>query len=198
MIKADNLKTFIGGVISYLGHGYTSYKVLYVPEKKLHKLNTIHNKIDKAYKAYMTRSQRAYAKKKGFANFGAVSYRNIVVILHTKGKISNEIDLGNGWEAFSKKKPVKIDISSYLDIVIFIDERGKITARLGKETLQDYKNELKEAFKTKNGYRFHKTIKRFQGLPLYRGILKQKKDTLQWVHTQQKNFGTKWYIPQYL
>jgi len=49
-----------------------------------------------------------------------------------------------------------------------------------------------------NGYLFHKTIKRFQGLPTFRGIQMQKKDLYAWIKQKQKNFGTKWNIPQYL
>ena len=198
MKKAENLKQFLGHIINHTAKGYIYYKIVEIPAKKLHKKEKILKKIENNYQTFMSRSQRAYAKKKGFVNFQAVNYKSLIVILHTEGEIKPEIDLGKGFIPFTQKNRLELNISPYLQIVIFRDERGKITARIGKETLQDYKNELREAFKTKNGYRFHKTIKRFQGLPLYRGILKQKKDTLKWVHTQQKNFGTKWNIPNYL
>jgi len=201
MKKNTELKPFLGHLVNLIAKGYIHYKIVKIPPKKMYKIDKILKKIENEYKTNLTRSQRAYAKKKGYANLQAVQFRDIVVILHTNGLVSNEIDLGNGFVCFKEKNALRLNVSDYLSVIIFKDERNKITVRLSKETLQDFKSEVIEAFKTQNGRRFHNTLKRFKGLPLFRGIIKQKKDIRAWILDKQKDYQrkkNKWNIPTFL
>jgi len=200
LIKSDNLKTFLGATISYLGHGYTTFKIVSIPEKKINKKSMILKKIEKNYQTKKTRSQRAYAKKKNRANFGAVCYNNTIIILHTKGKISENIDYGKGWYQFNEKSKIELNLSDYTSIVIFRDERKKITARLGKETLEDVKNRINEALKKKDKKALYAVLNTFKGYPLFRGIVMQKKSLKAWLRDKLNNENYKNFIkiPKYL
>jgi len=200
LIKSDNLKTFIGSTISFLGHGYTTFKIVSIPQKKIHKKAQILKKIEKNYQTKKTRSQRAYAKKKGKANFGAVNYNNLVIILHTKGEISENIDYGKGWYSFEKKSKIELNISDYTSIIIFRDEREKITARLGKETLEDFKNRINEALKKRDKKALYAVLSSFRGYPLFRGIVMQKKALKSWLRDKLRDENYKNFIkiPKYL
>jgi len=200
LIRSDNLKTFLGATVSFLGHGYTKYKVVYIPEKKINKKAQILKKIEKSYGTNKTRSKRAYAKKKGKANFGAVNYNNLVIIMHTKGEISPEIDYGKGWLEFKEKTKIELKLSDYTGFIIFRDERNKITVRLNKETLEDFKNRINEALKTRNKKAFYSILNAFRGFPLFRGIVMQKKVLKRWLIIKLKAQEYKDFIkvPKYL
>ena len=200
MIKSDNLKTCIGSIISYLGHGYTSYKIVSIPEKKINKKAQILKKIEKNYQTKKTRSQRAYAKKKNRANFGAVNYNNLVIILHTKGEISPEIDYGKGWYQFNEKSKIELNLSDYTSIIIFRDERKKITARLSKIVLEDVKNRINAALRKRDKKALYAVLNTFRGYPLFRGIVMQKKALKEWLRLKLKDENYKNFIkiPKYL
>ena len=200
MIKSDNLKTFLGGTISYLGHGYTSYKIVSIPEKKINKKAQILKKIEKNYQTKKTRSQRAYAKKKGKANFGAVCYNNTIIILHTNGEIDEKIDYGKGWYQFKEKTKIELNLSDYTSIIIFRDERKKITARLSKIVLEDVKNRINEALKKKDKKALYAVLNAFKGYPLFRGIVMQKKSLKSWLRDKLRDENYKNFIkiPKYL
>jgi len=200
LIKSDNLKTFLGATISYLGHGYTSYKIVSIPEKKINKKSMILKKIEKNYQTKKTRSQRAYAKKKNRANFGAVNYNNLVIILHTKGEISPEIDYGKGWYQFNEKSKIELNLSDYTSIIIFRDERKKITARLSKIVLEDVKNRINAALRKRDKKALHSILSSFRGYPLFRGIIMQKKALKEWLRLKLKDENYKNFIkiPKFL
>jgi len=200
LIKSDNLKTFLGATISYLGHGYIYYKIVSIPQKKIEKKAQILKKIEKNYQTKKTRSQRAYAKKKGKANFGAVCYNNTIIILHTKGVISENIDYGKGWYQFNEKSKIELNVSDYTSIIIFKDERKKITARLSKETLEDFKNRINEALKKKDKKALYAILSSFRGYPLFRGIVMQKKSLKAWLRDKLNNENYKNFIkiPKFL
>jgi len=200
MHTADDIKSFLRHLVNYLGKGYRSYLVVRIPPKKMRpdKKAAVLKKITQNYQTNLTRSQRAYAKSKGFANFGAVNYRDIVVILHTKGKIKPEIGMPKGFTSFNEKSSLNLKISPYLELIVFLDERKRVTVRLSRETIADFKEEMMKAFKSEDGRHFHTTLTRFSNLPVYRGIFMQKKVLHSWLVKKKKAFGVKWNLPKNL
>jgi len=198
MKRAENLKEFMSHTINFLAYGYTKVLITRIPKKKLAKKNEIYSRVAKNYNAWATRSQRAYAKSKGYANFQMLVYLDLILIFHTRGEIKPEIDLGNGFVCFEQNNRLELKLSDYLGVIFFRDERNKITVRLSKETLKDFKNEIRESFKNKNGRRYNYTLNRFKGLPIYHGIIQQKKDTLKWLRENHKKFNSSWSIPRFL
>lgn len=194
MKRAENLKEFIRYIIAFIGTGYTNYKLVEIPPKKANKKEIIIRKLSDTYQTNLTRSQRAYAKSKGKANFNGVAFNNILFICFTNGSISNEIDLGNGIGRFEEKNSLSIRLSDYTTINIFIDERKKITAKMSKETFRDIKNQLQDCFNQKNGYLFHNVLKKVSGFPNYRGFQLQKRDLVFFCNEQKKIHGVGWNI----
>lgn len=195
MKKCKDLKGFIRNVILCLSSGYVHYKIVRIPENKRYKAGEIFRKIETEYQTNLTRSQRYYAKSKGFANFKAIQYKEIVLICFTNGQIKPEIDLGRGWSDFELKSRLRLNISQYLEIDIYRDERGKITAKMSNEIFKDTKAEIRECFKTHNGYRFHNIMRKWRNLPSYRGFQLQKKDIVFFINDLKKtNQRIKWTI----
>jgi hypothetical protein len=185
MKRAKDLKSFCNYVTNYLGHGYTSVLIVNIPLKKEHKKDLILQKIEKNYHTYMSRSQRAYAKSKGFANFGAVQFKNTVVIMHTNGSIKQEIDYGNGFVSLNK---FSANISDFLSVDFYKDERDKYTCKLSKEIYADIKN----------GTLYHLILKRLCGFPRFRGFQLQRARLKEFLRKNHKDYAVKWSIPQYL
>lgn len=196
MKKCKTLKEFIRNSILCISSGYTKYKIVEIPKKKIHKKEKILAKIEREYRTDLTRSQRLYAKSKGFANIKAIQFKEVVLICYTSGEIRQEIDLGKGWVDFNEKSLLRANISDYLSIDIFKDERKKITAKISNDIFKATKLEIKECFKTRNGFRFHNIFKKIHGLPNYRGFQLQKKDLVFYCNELKKNNKKiNWTIP---
>ena len=195
MKKPDTLKDFLRNTVALVGAGYTNVLAVKIPAKKLAKLEAIQNKIAKAYETDKTRSQRAYAKSQGYANFQAIAYREHIFVFHTEGEIKDSIALGKGFVDFQKRRSLDLEISDYLKLVLYRDERGKLTVRLAREVFKDFKNQFELAYKQKSGSLYHSTIKRLSNLPPYRGIQLQKIELIKYLKEQHKNYGVKWHIP---
>jgi len=120
--------------------------------------------------------------------------------MHTKGEISPEIDYGKGWYQFEEKTKIELKLSDYTGFIIFRDERNKITVRLNKETLEDFKNRINEALKTRNKKALYAILNAFKGFPLFRGIVMQKKALKRWLIIKLKAQEYKDFIkvPKYL
>lgn len=194
MKNCETLKEFIRNSILAISSGYIYYKFVQIPKKKNYKKGAILEKIKNEYQTNQTRSQLYYAKRKGFSNFKAIHFNNLILICFTNGLIKPEIDLGNGWNDFSIKNSLKVILSDYIAINIFKDERGKITANLDNLIFRAFKNEIRECFKTKNGYRFHNLLRKIHGLPKYRGFQLQKRDIVFYINELKKETGIKWSL----
>ncbi len=195
MKQVQTLKGFLRQMIAHIGSGYINILVITIPKKKEHKKEKILTKIRLNYQTDLTRSQRYYAKKKGFANFQAISYMNMVVILHTRGLIKEKIDVGNGFVCFDTKSSLELNISDYLQLVIFRDERKKLTVKLNRETYRGFKNEFDLAYKKKSRFIYNNLLRRLSGLPPYRGIQLQKIAILKYLKQKNKENGISWNIP---
>ena len=195
MKRTDTLKEFLRHSVALIGAGYTNILITKIPEHKEYVKETIYFKITRSYNTNTTRSQRYYAKKKGYANFQAVTFRNFILILHTKGKIAEDTHKGNGFIDFEKKNRITIPLTKYLIVDIFRDERKKLTVKLNTETYRNFKNEFDLAYKTRSGFSFHNIIKKLSNLPPYRGIQLQKIEMVKYLRQRHKDYGVKWTIP---
>ncbi|MCT7609972.1 hypothetical protein N5U14_03825 [Aliarcobacter butzleri] len=195
MKKCDNLKDFLKYTIAAIGSGYIYIKISYIKKEKTHKKEQILEKIKSVYNTNLTRNQRTYRKNnKGLANFLGVEFNNCIVILHTRGEIPQSLDIGKGWVDFTIKNALSVEISEFLTVNIYRDERQKLTVKLDKSIYRDYKNEILESFKTRNGNRFHKVLKKVHNLPKYRGFQLQKRDIIFYINNLKKDTGIKWNI----
>jgi len=90
-------KSLLEMVNDLAGHGYIYVHVLYLNPKKQDKYLDIDLKLIKKYNAFYNKlkfKDKYYRRKqKGLANFRYLRWENVVVILHTKGKIILDDDL---------------------------------------------------------------------------------------------------------
>jgi hypothetical protein len=181
------LKEFCIDVLRYVGTGYKYYKIVIIPQEKMNYKNGILTKIANNYGTKLTQGQRQHRRIKGLANYGAVAFGSMVIILHTDGK---NIDKDKEFKEIGKE--LNIFISNSLTLVLFKDERDKWTFRLSKETYNAFKGNYQLAFKDGNGKKFHYLETMWRGLPRYRGINQQRKSLNIFLKELKKKYKTKW------
>ena len=182
MKRAETLKEFTHLLLSYVGTGYGYYKISHIPDKKSHRTVQILKKVSEYYQTQLSQGKRQYRRKRGIANYALVSYKNIIVVLHTEGK---SIDEERDFKRIGKKG-ISLEISKFLTLILFKDERDKWTYRLGKETFLFFKGELEVAYEHSNGRKFHTLKAMFNHLPPYMGIWRQKIALNQHIKKLQK------------
>lgn len=188
MKEAKNIKEFCHGLLSFAGVGYEYIKIVRIPPKKLSKIDEIRKKVSEHYKTDLTRSARYYRKKRGIANYGAVSFRDIIVILRTPGE--NKDAEG---EFIKLKKRLKIPISEHLTLILFRDNRNRLTFRIDKKDFQRIKADFYEAIKNRDGWRYNTLKKMWYNLPYYKGIGRQGSDLHRFIkkHLKAQRLGWK-------
>jgi len=172
MKRAESLKEFTHLLISYVGTGYCYYKITHIPNKKAHKSPQILQKVSELYQTNISQGKRQYKRKKGLANYATINYKNMIVILHTKGEHQ---DKDNEFKQLTKKG-IELKLSKFLTLILFKDERDKWTYRLGKDTFRFFVGEIEIALNDSNRKRFNTLKSMFNHLPPYMGIGKQKRD----------------------
>ncbi len=171
MNKAENLKELCQGCLRYLGNGYLYYKISHIPNKKAAKTSQILLKVSKHYQTDLSSGKRQYRRKKNIANYQLISFGTTIIIFRTSGK--NEDDPGE-FKEFGKKG-IELKVSNSLKLILFKDEREKLTFRLSKENYLFFSGELQKAHEKRNGKKFHTLKSMFNHLPFYVGIGKQKR-----------------------
>ncbi len=181
MKRAETLKEFTHLLISYVGTGYYYYKITYIPNKKAHKTPQILQKVSEHYQTNLSPGKRQYKRKKGLANYAAVNYRDMLVVLHTNGEHQ---DKPNEFKQLTRKG-IELKLSKFLTLILFKDERDKWTFRLGKDTFQFFVGEIEIVLKNSNRKRFHILRSMFNNLPFYMGIGKQKREINKMIKAKQ-------------
>ena len=190
MKRAESLKEFTHLLIAYVGTGYCYYKITHIPNKKAHKSPQIIQKVSEFYQTDLSQGKRQYKRKKGLANYAAVNYKDMIVILHTKGEHQ---DKDYEFKQLTKKG-IELKFSKFLTLILFKDERDKWTYRLGKDTFQFFMGEIEIALNNSNKKRLNTLKSMFNHLPYYLGIGKQKRDLNKKIKEVQKanQFQTSW------
>ena len=183
------LNEFCKSILYYVAHGYKYAKIVYVPSHKSKDKEAILKKVEAFYNTGLTRGKRQAKKLRNEANFEAVTFFNVIVILKTSGEES--ITKPNEFQAF---RDLKLLISEHLCLVLFKDEREKWTYRLGRETFLAFRADYEDAFIHGNGKKFHALQSKWRGLPKYEGIGKQRIVLNGFLKEWQKKFKRKWDI----
>jgi hypothetical protein len=187
MKRAETLKEFTHLLIAYVGSGYCYYKITHIPNKKAYKSPQILLKVSEHYQTNLSQGKRQYKRKQGKANYAAVNYRDMIIVLHTSGE---HIDNPNEFKELTKKG-IELKLSKLLTLILFKDERNKWTYRLGKNTYLFFTGELESAFKNSNSKKFYTLKSMFNHLPHYIGIGKQKKELNIYIKKIQKDHKSK-------
>ena len=187
MKRSENLEKFVQGVIEYLGSGYKYYKVVRIPAHKRAKTGEILRKIENRYQSSLSRGKRQYRRKQGLANYGAVNYRDIIIIFRTAGE--NQ-DKENEFTEF--KKSLTIEISEFLTLIFFKNERNNLTVRLDRLTYRRFREDFFIAIKNGNGYAYNKLKGMWLNLPRYKGIGVQGSNLHSFIKEKLKTYGRTW------
>ncbi len=191
MKRYETLTELCQALPKYLGNGYNSYRITRIPSKKAPKTAQIIKRLSDTYKTDLTQGKRQYRRKLGKANYALISYRDIVIVLKTSGTEETENEI-NDFSRFSGS--LKLDISKYLTLILYRDEREVLTYRIERETFNRMRAEFERSFKSKNGKKFHTLVKMFDNLPYYKGIGHQKKQLIADFKDWQKEHKTKWKL----
>jgi hypothetical protein len=129
----------------------------------------------------------------GLFGFFRGDYLENIYIFRSSGKIEN-------YEAgfIEHNNQIDFKISEYIELILFEDERKKLTFRLSKSFLRSKKEKIKIAIINKNGSDFHNEIKKLRGLPTYRGIQIQRVGIKKYINKLQKQYKTYFKMPMYL
>lgn len=188
MKRYETLTELCQTLPKYLGNGYDFYRITRIPQKKAKKTAQIIKKLSNTYKTDLTQGKRQYRRKKGLANYALISYRDIIIVLKTAGK--DEVE--NDFNRF--KTSLKLEISKYLTLILYRDEREVLTYRIERLTFNRMRAEFERCFKSKNGKKFHTLVKMFDNLPKYLGIGHQKKQLISDFKKWQKEHKTNWQL----
>jgi len=194
MLVFNSLKPFTRNLINYIGNGYIYCQVVKIPEKKTKKIKSIDKKITTKYLTDLSSGKRQYRKKKGLCNYKSLRFGNTIIILKT----------AKGEDAYKKEKWSEIlghQITfRKLSIVVFKDERDKITVRIHKSYLKEIMGLLELSISKKNQQEFNKAITFLYNLHKtlrYRGIQIQISQILKQIKSLQKSHGTKFQVPKF-
>ena len=187
MKRVTTLNDFVQNIIKYLGSGYKYYKVVKIPRKKQHKIAEICTKIQNSYETNLSRGKRQYKRKLNKANYGAVNYRDIIIILRTAGEHN---DKENEFKQFVKN--LTVEISEHLTLVFFRNEHKRITVKLDKQTYKRFREDFYIAIKNNNGRNYNKLKAMWRNLPRFKGIGVQGSQLHKYIATKLQEFERNW------
>ena len=188
----EGLKPFARTLINYVGNGYVYCQISHIPEGKMDEIKKIDKKLTKKYQTDLTQGQRQHRKRKGLCNYKALRFYNLILILKTTG----EDELKEDWENILGKEIVFVRLS----VVVFRDERGKLTLRIGKTYLREIRHTLDNIISKQKKKEFNEIITLLYNLSRtarYRGIQIQISNILREIKAMQKLHGTNYKIREF-
>ncbi len=186
MKKAEALNEFVQQTIKYIGSGYKYYKVVKIPYHKRTKIAKILEKIENQYHTSLSRGKRQYRRKKGLANYGAINFRDTIVILRTSGEHTDKE------KEFKIFKNLTVEISEYLTLIFFKNEYKRVTVRLDRLTFRRFKEDFYIAIKNNNGRNYNTLKKMWLNLPRFKGIGVQGSILHNFIKDNLKEFKREW------
>ena len=135
----------------------------------------------------MTRGKRQARRLRGEANFGAIQFLNILVILKTEG--SEKISKLGEFLPFEK---LEINITEDCGIFLYRTNDKKISIKITRDMYLNFKGNYELCFKRNEGRKFHDLQRKWNGLPHYRGIGEQRSNLLVFLKELKKKYSRKW------
>jgi hypothetical protein len=192
MQKYSDIHKFTQQIMRFVGNGYKYIQISQIPEKKQHKKNKILSKLESKYNTNLSVWQRQYRRRKNLANFVALNYDNTIVILKTNG----ETELNEKFEDVLNS----VIAFNTLQLVIYKDERNKLTFRLSKELFRNIKAKIQLSLKNKRQKDFQNEITKLYNLHRklpYRGLMLQISTLLRDIKKLQKQYNTNYKVPTF-
>ncbi|MFJ7932650.1 hypothetical protein [Peribacillus sp. NPDC096448] len=178
------------GLLQYIsknmfGNGYYYWHLTELPVQRQNKWGEIDRKLIKKYDGIIDKFKRHRRKAKGEANFRYIRFEQYVFIFHTLGTLPDVYD-----DPFYdvRENPFILKISDSVSFKIRINGDGKVNVSFTTDTYQGFKAMLHNVAKTQNAGLLKKTFSHINGIPSPAGVLRQKKDLVDYVIRQaEKN-----------
>lgn len=162
-------------IVYLVSKGYIYYYVGEIPLNKADRAKKIDNKIIEQYNINLSKYQRNRRKKKKYANFYYLRWKNQFIILHTDGKlevpnVDTFYDIRTNKDSSNR---LRIVIGPKL-IVNVVMRGSSPTVVLDKATYKDIREDIDDLVKYRRIKFLHNYFKKLNGLPAWSGIVKQK------------------------
>lgn len=167
-----------------IGRGYYHYCIVTLPEKKRNRWQQIDQKIIAKYHTETDKFRRSRRKVNGLANFHYLRWDSVAVILHTEGKVDENILVDDKF-LDARSVPVILRISK-LSVFRIYRYGGRWTINLARETYQGIKAELIELALCRNVKLMVYTFDKLNGYPPWAGIIAQKRQLAQLLCKEAK------------
>ncbi len=173
MTVREQLWTFEQDILKRANSGYIYCSVVNYPEHKKDKWTAIDKKLTKKLNLGLTRSQRAYRKKKKIANYFGCRLGSCVFLQKTLGESLQEDD--ELWQNIAVK-PIQLKISEHLELEIgFYPNFGKkCVIKLSKQCFRD----LKALARLGNARKDKRIYKQLKDLPAVTSVFHKQKEKL--------------------
>jgi hypothetical protein len=170
----DNLQDMLKAVIRYYTeNGYYYVQIVDYPFKKEGKWNQIDTKLTKKFGLHLNKGQRAYRKRKKLSNFAGLRYKNLCLILHTKGYY----DLENEHFVDMRSSSVLLNVGSVVKIELSIEnDTGSI--KFNKRSYQDMKEIVKQIASNPKTWQHKTELEKIKRLPAVRRKMHIQKEHL--------------------
>lgn len=181
---------YLQQIVYLVSKGYIYYHVGEIPVGKASKAKKIDGKIIKQYNINLSKYQRNRKKRKKFANFYYLRWKNQFIILHTDGKLEvpNVDDFYNIKTNKDSSNRLRIVIGPKLTVNVVM--RGNSpTVVLDKATYKDMREDIDELVKYKRIKFLHNYFKKLNAIPAWSGIVKQKFELQREVYNLAKKYG---------
>lgn len=181
----DSWQGLLQMTVYLCGQGYYYYHVTCLPEKKRERWAKTDAKLIKKYRTNKSKWQRARQKQKGLANFIYLRWHNIAVIMHTMGRIDDNVTYDDPFYDV-RKKPMRLPISELLEIEIYKRKNGSFTCRLTSKTYRGIKQTLRDVARLKNVKRIYHEYNKLNGIPAWGGVIEQKRQLAKYLVRQAR------------
>lgn len=170
-------------LVYQIGKGYYFYHVGVIPDNKFDKRFQIDQKIVKKYNIDLSKYQRARRKRNDIVNFYYLRWKNVFIILHTKGDFPEGFKPDDEFKDIMQKKEklnrlvVRISTNVAFEITMK-NKKGEskraVTVSFSRDTMQNFNAELEELVKYKKLSQIKEFFARINNIPAWSGIIQQK------------------------
>ncbi len=202
MKECDSWQDFIQTIVARYAQGYELVYGFRLPERKKDQWDNLVSKIDNAYNANFTKSQRQKQRSKGYKSFLSARWQEFVVVQATnEGKfpaaISQQVQ-----NLFKSKYTIQIGNVIELEIrEVFHKSKKHVTVFLTTETIKKLKNNIRAMLSISDDIKKQQQLKNFfaflNKLPRYSGLMQQVYDLFLFAKNKQHSVVTKIKVERY-
>jgi hypothetical protein len=202
MKECVNWQNFIQTIVARYAQGYGLVYGFRLPDRKKDQWDNFISKIDDAYNANFTKSQRQKQRLKGYKSFLSAHWQEFVVVQATsEGKFPDTIPL-HVQSLFKPKYSIQVGNLIELEIrEVFNKSKKHVTVFLTTETVKKLKNNIRAMLSIHDDIKKQQQLRNFfaflNKLPRYSGLMQQIHDLFLFTKNRQHSVVTKIKVKRY-